>query len=65
MKSIPLGNSGERTATAGKVLIGLITQRSKVQILPPQPTDSIILILAFVMLETATNFRTDFVSNSF
>jgi hypothetical protein len=37
MKSLLLGNPGESRAAEGKFSFGLITQRSKVQILPPQP----------------------------
>src|ERR1017187_7480830 len=37
MKSLLLGNPGQWRATEGNLSFGLITQRSKVQILPPQP----------------------------
>jgi len=37
MKSLVLGNPGQWRGTEGNVSFGLITQRSKVQILPPQP----------------------------
>src|SRR5260370_15905490 len=37
MKSVFLGERGHWRATEGNVSFGLITQRSKVQILPPQP----------------------------
>ena len=36
MESSLLGNGGERRETQGNASLGLITQRSKVQILPPQ-----------------------------
>ena len=36
MKSIHSGNTGQSRGTEGQVSMGLITQRSKVQILPPQ-----------------------------
>jgi hypothetical protein len=39
MKSITSGQSGQFRGTKGKVDGGLITQRSQVQILPPQPTE--------------------------
>lgn len=32
------GHQGQRRATEGNSMFGLITQRSKVQIFPPQPT---------------------------
>src|SRR6266481_3430599 len=38
MKSLLLGNSGQWRGTEGNVSFGLITQRSVVQIHPPQPT---------------------------
>src|ERR1019366_3224726 len=37
MKSLLLGNPGQWRATEGNLSFGLITQRSQVQILPPQP----------------------------
>ena len=37
MKSLPLGHPGQWRGDEGNVSFGLITQRSKVQILPPQP----------------------------
>ena len=40
IKSKALGNSADPRGIEGHVLIGLITQRSKVQILPPQPSGS-------------------------
>lgn len=42
-----VGNKEKRRATQGNGKLGLITQRSKVQILPPQPTDSIAVVHAF------------------
>ena len=41
MKSLLLGNLGQWRGTEGNASFGLITQRSKVQILPPQPSFSI------------------------
>ncbi len=41
MESSLLGRGGKRRASQGNALLGLITQRSKVQILPPQPIKSI------------------------
>ena len=45
MESSLLGNGGKRRAIQGNASLGLITQRSKVQILPPQPTDYTAVIL--------------------
>ena len=50
------GYRGQAGATQGNRTIGLITQRSQVQILPPQPTHSIGLKLVFSAPETVTNF---------
>jgi hypothetical protein len=41
MESRSLGHPGQPRATEGNQTIGLITQRSHVQIMPPQPTHSI------------------------
>jgi hypothetical protein len=40
MKSLFLGNLGQWRGTEGNASFGLITQRSKVQILPPRPNKS-------------------------
>lgn len=40
MGSTTSGHGGERGATQGNFMFGLITQRSHVQIMPPQPINS-------------------------
>ena len=50
MKSTVVGNSGHGRGIKGKLLFGLITQRSKVQILPPQPS---------LKLPSHNNFKPD------
>ena len=51
MKSKIVGNIEKRGATQGNGKLGLITQRSKVQILPPQPTDSSATYIHFILRE--------------
>jgi hypothetical protein len=50
------GHRGPGRVIRGNPTFGLITQRSQVQILPPQPTHSIGLKLDSAALETVTNF---------
>jgi hypothetical protein len=54
MKSTSSGNSGQFRGTEGNVSGGLITQRSQVQILPPQPTEAKALSVEVKALEAVT-----------
>ena len=53
VKSTPLGNLAKAGVIEGNVLFGLITQRSKVQILPPQVTHSTWLIILCLLYPTS------------
>ena len=55
MKSLHWGKPGQRRGTEGNLSFGLITQRSKVQILPPQPIHSTAVISSSSLPETSNN----------
>ena len=65
IKSTALGNSANAGAIKGNVLFGLITQRSKVQILPPQPTDSREVIYDFRTSRSGATCDSLLVTHSF
>ena len=60
MKSLLLGNPGQWRGTEGNLSFGLITQRSKVQILPPQPTHSSVVIPNSPLPEASANLSSSF-----
>src|SRR5260370_24630906 len=65
MKSLLLGKRGQWKGTEGNVSFGLITQRSKVQILPPQPIHSKSVSFVFLLPKTSTHLIQLLVSHSF
>src|SRR4051812_46837373 len=58
-KSTAWGNSEDSGGMEGNVFFGLITQRSKVQILPPQPADFSATYIYSILRENRRYSRLD------
>src|SRR5260370_6752607 len=65
MKSLLLGKRGQWRGTEGNLSFGLITQRSKVQILPPQPVELFGLTSLSPTRNSATLLSSSLVTCSF
>ena len=59
------GEARQWRGTEGNASLGLITQRSKVQILPPQPTHSKLVRFNFFLSKNQHKFDADPLSHSF